>query len=47
MQDKTNRRDEEARRVGLEINKEKTNVMINSRNQDNIPADGQDTEEML
>ena len=37
IQDKTRRLDEEVRRVGLKINKEKTKAMrINARNQEKI-----------
>ena len=43
IQDKTTRLVEEARRVGLKINKEKTKAMrINARNQEKIIINGQD-----
>ena len=42
IQDKTTRLDEESRRMGLKINKEKTKAMrINARNQKNIIINGQ------
>ena len=42
IQDKTTRLEEEARRVGLKINEEKTKTMrINARNQENIIINGQ------
>ena len=47
IQDKTTRLDEEARRVGLKINGEKTKTMrINARNQENIIINGQDIEDV-
>ena len=47
IQDKTTRLDEEARRVGLRINKEKTKAMrINARNQEKITINGQDIEDV-
>ena len=47
IQDKTTRLDQEARRVGLNINIDKTKVMrINSRNKDAIKLRGQDIEDV-
>ena len=47
IQEKTTRLDEEARRVGLKINKEKTKVIrINKRNQEKIMINGQDIEDV-
>ena len=47
IQDKTTRLEEEARRVGLKINEEKTKTMrINARNQENIIINGQDIEDV-
>ena len=47
IQDKTTRLDEEARRVALKINGEKTKTMrINARNQENIIINGQDIEDV-
>ena len=47
IQDKTRRLDEEVRRVGLKINKEKTKAMrINARNQEKIIINGQDIEDV-
>ena len=46
IQDKTTRLDEEARRVGLKIDEEKTNtIRINARNQEKIIINGQDIED--
>lgn len=47
IQDKTTRLNEEARRVGLKIDKEKTKAMrINARNQEKIIINGQDIEDV-
>ena len=47
MQDKMSKLNEEARRVGLKINIEKTKKMrINSRNQDQITIEGRDINEV-
>ena len=47
MQDKMSKLNEEARRVGLKINIEKTKMMrINSRNQDQITIEGRDINEV-
>ncbi|PFX25550.1 putative uncharacterized transposon-derived protein F52C9.6 [Stylophora pistillata] len=47
IQDKTTRLDEEARRVGLQINKEKTKAMrINAKNKEKIIIKGQGIEDV-
>ena len=47
IQNKTTQMDEEARRVGLRINTQKTKTMrINARNQERIQINGQDIEEV-
>ena len=47
IQNKTTRMNNEARRVGLKINKEKTKVMsINAKSQEKITVDGQDISEV-
>lgn len=47
IQDKTTRLNEEARRVGLKIDKEKTKAMrINARNREKIIINGQDIEDV-
>ena len=47
IQNKTNRMNKEAKRVGLKINKEKTKVMrINAKSQEKITVDGQDIKEV-
>ena len=48
FQDKTIRLAEEARRVGLKINEEKTKAMrINARNQEKVITNGQDIEDVV